>query len=877
MVDRFKNTWLWSHEHQQAVQLINTQQVADTFFYRVWIPGKNSVSLAPSTQFLPIENSEALTKEEIIYRTAAGKVGEILSQDMFVSPVSSNLIPLPHQIHALTRIFQKEKIRYLLADEVGLGKTIEAGMVIKELKLRKKISRVLILAPKGLVKQWIEELRLRFNEDFKLIVPESAERITSDNGNIWNLFDQVVVPLDSVKPLRYRSGWTPQKIEEYNQKRFKDLILAKWDLIVIDEAHKLAGTSSQVARYRLGKGLARASTYLLLLSATPHQGKTDAFLRLMSILDNHIFHEGMEISHELVEKYVIRTEKRNAIDLQGRPLFKKRHTATIAIRWEEDHALQRELYQQITDYVRTGYNQARLENRNYIGFLMVLMQRLVSSSTRAIRTALEKRQSVLSGALLEEKTSPQVDEDWWDLEPEERLSMLLSSAPQTYREEIEKVNNLLALACRCEAVRPDAKAERLNELILTLRAQENNPDLKFLVFTEFVTTQEMLREFLTAHGFSVVCLNGSMSLEERRSAQQHFADTAHVLVSTEAGGEGLNLQFCHIVFNYDIPWNPMRIEQRIGRVDRIGQRHDVNVINFLFAGTVEERVHQILMEKLMVILQDLGFDKISDVLDSSEAERGFEDLYLHAILEPETVEERMNQFIANFIERTREEKTSLALLESDQHLDVQKAQEFSQSLLPFWLEIMVINFLKCHGGKSVRNIYGYNLLWPDGYAQNNVTFSKDTPEYSLLRLVSLSDPRIEQIFSELPHAHPDQPQPHIVIPSLSAEIKGKWSLWRFNILTQDREIVQFLPFFVSNEGKLLLTTAKNIWESLGRGEFTFVGNKIEQSNYLEPIYGEVRRRSEDMITNNNNRQSVTTIDFFPVLFIEVEGSDGRLA
>ena len=174
MVDLFKNTWLWSHEHQQAVQLINTQQVADTFFYRVWIPGKNSVSLAPSTQFLPIENSEALSKEEIIYRTAAGKVGEILSQDMFVSPVSSNLIPLPHQIHALTRIFQKEKIRYLLADEVGLGKTIEAGMVIKELKLRKKISRVLILAPKGLVKQWIEELRLRFNEDFRLIVPESA-------------------------------------------------------------------------------------------------------------------------------------------------------------------------------------------------------------------------------------------------------------------------------------------------------------------------------------------------------------------------------------------------------------------------------------------------------------------------------------------------------------------------------------------------------------------------------------------------------------------------------------------------------------------------------------------------------------------------------
>ena len=165
---------------------------------------------------------------------------------------------------------------------------------------------------------------------------------------------------------------------------------------------------------------------------------------------------------------------------------------------------------------------------------------------------------------------------------------------------------------------PDAKAEALLEWIYRLQQEESDPELKILVFTEFVPTQAMLRDFLTDRGFAVACLNGSMDMDERRRAQEDFAESARILVSTDAGGEGLNLQFCHAAFNYDIPWNPMRIEQRIGRVDRIGQTHAVRAVNLLFEETVEFRVREVLEERLAVILREFGVDKASDVLDSAQ-------------------------------------------------------------------------------------------------------------------------------------------------------------------------------------------------------------------------------------------------------------------
>ena len=195
------------------------------------------------------------------------------------------------------------------------------------------------------------------------------------------MFSQVVVPMDAVKPLDKRRGWTAAQVGEYNRERFEDLISAGWDLVIVDEAHRLGGSTDQVARFKLGQGLAEAAPYLLLLSATPHQGKTDAFHRLVSLIDAQAFPDAGSVTRERVQPYVIRTEKRHAIDAEGKPLFKPRRTQLAPVSWDKRHRDQQLLYEVVTEYVREGYNQAMQEKRSYIGFLMILMQRLVVSST----------------------------------------------------------------------------------------------------------------------------------------------------------------------------------------------------------------------------------------------------------------------------------------------------------------------------------------------------------------------------------------------------------------------------------------------------------------------------------------------------------------
>ncbi len=220
------------------------------------------------------------------------------------------------------------------------------------------------------------------------------------------------------------------------------------------------------------------------------------------------------------------------------------------------------------------------------------------------------------------------DETWADLDGQDQLEFFLKNQLAALKNERTEVELLLEAAQRTEASGPDAKAEALLAWIYRLQQEETDPDLKLLIFTEFVPTQEMLYEFLTERGIKAVRLNGSMGIEARKQVQAEFATEARVLVSTDAGGEGLNLQFCHVVINYDIPWNPMRLEQRIGRVDRIGQPHAVRALNFVLADTVEHRVQEVLEEKLKIIWREFGVDKTSDVLDSVHAEQLFDALYI---------------------------------------------------------------------------------------------------------------------------------------------------------------------------------------------------------------------------------------------------------
>ncbi|MCF6180024.1 MAG: DEAD/DEAH box helicase, partial [Geopsychrobacter sp.] len=387
-----REDWQYSTTHNSACKVIEEQSLWGQAVCRIWLPNQDAVVRVPSSSLRPL-NAELQPENEaerITYVAAAAKVAEVLegsasSADghVLLAPMESNVIPLPHQINALSRAISGDRVRYLLADEVGLGKTIEAGLIMRELKLRGLVKRILVVAPKGIATQWVAEMKTHFSEQFQLVLGEDINTLQrlSPNGDrqstAWSVFDQVIVSLDSVKPMDKRRGWSADRIADYNRNRFEDLITAGWDLVIVDEAHRLGGSTDQVARYKLGRGLAEAAPYVLLLSATPHQGKTDAFHRLMSLLDDKAFPDMDSVSRETVAPYIIRTEKRKAIDADGNALFKPRRTQMAPVKWETRHHLQRVLYEAVTDYVREGYNQALREKKRHIGFLMILMQRLV--------------------------------------------------------------------------------------------------------------------------------------------------------------------------------------------------------------------------------------------------------------------------------------------------------------------------------------------------------------------------------------------------------------------------------------------------------------------------------------------------------------------
>ena len=823
--DKFAvGSWAFSQEHREPVRILESQTVWNHTTYLVWRPTEEAVAWVTADRLTLLDEPKKTTSfDNITYRVAAARVAEGLAEDVLLAPLEAGVIPLPHQLLALSKAMAGDRVRYLLADEVGLGKTIEAGLVIRELKLRGLVKRVLVVAPKGLVAQWVQEMRTHFNEQFQLLSPSdfSAIRHLVADDNIWRQFDQVVCPVDSVKPLERRRGWSRERIERHNQERIGDLIAAGWDLIVVDESHRLGGSTDTVARYKLGKALAEAAPYLLLLSATPHQGKTESFHRLMSLLDQDAFPDIGSIKHEKVAPFVIRTEKRRAINDRGDPLFMPRTTKLIPVVWEEKHSLQEQLYDAVTEYVRQGYNQAMLDNRQYLGFLMILMQRLVTSSTRAIATALGRRQDVLQSTTITQDDVNGDEADLSDEDSQEQLEELLAARIAGLHNERDEVKLLLETAQRCQAQGPDARAETLLELLYHTQQDENDPELKFLIFTEFVPTQQMLSELLEQHGFKTVCLNGSMDLESRQRVQREFSQDARILVSTDAGGEGLNLQFAHVVINYDLPWNPMRIEQRIGRVDRIGQKHRVKAFNLIFANSVELRVHEVLEEKLKTIHAEFGVDKTGDVLDSAESGAAFEKVYADAILDPERIEQTVEQLMKGVRERAESERDGKSLYD-DEALDASLAAKYVNHPMPFWIERMTTAYLRSEGCRVEKKLFAYDLEWPDGERMEDICFFGREAQDRGLNHVSLENAKLRSLVERLPRAVTGEPIARIGLSGLMAQIQGYWSLWQVALRSSGRQVVRILPLFSHDDGRTLLPTAQSIWEKLLEG-----GTKIE--------------------------------------------------
>ena len=848
------DAWQYSVTHDAPCKVMEEQTLWGQTVCRVWLPNQDAVVRVPRSALRPL-NAELQPEIEagrIAYVAAAAKVAEVLEGStsatdghVLLAPMESNVIPLPHQINALSRAISGDRVRYLLADEVGLGKTIEAGLVMRELKLRGLVRRTLVVSPKGIATQWVAEMQTHFNEQFQLVLGDdigTLQRLASGaehRSSAWSLFDQVIVSLDSVKPMDKRRGWTAERVAAYNKSRFEDLITAGWDLVIVDEAHRLGGSTDQVARYKLGRGLAEAAPYMLMLSATPHQGKTDAFHRLMSLLDDDAFPDMDSVSRERVTPYVIRTEKRKAIDADGKPLFRPRRTQMAPVAWESRHHLQQLLYEAVTDYVREGYNQALREKKRHIGFLMILMQRLVVSSTRAIRTTLERRLAALKDGeqqaslrLAELENGAEGSENFdelYDMDGQELLDELLKSHVSALQSEGSHVETLLDAAVRCEQASPDAKAEALIEWVYKLQAEENEPDLKVLIFTEFVPTQQMLKEFLEARGISVVTLNGSMAMDERQQAQDAFRKSHRVLVSTDAGGEGLNLQFAHVIINYDIPWNPMRLEQRIGRVDRIGQPKTVRAINFVFEDSVEFRVREVLEQKLSVIFEEFGIDKTGDVLDSAQAGELFEDVFASAILNPDGIETSVDHTVARMRDEIQQVRESSPIYGISEEPDLQTAERLRSHPLPHWVERMTVGYLNSHGGVATRKRSWWDLKWPDGQEQRKAVFSaREADRLTDATLLNLENSRVRGLALNLPQVAAGPPLPCVTVGGLPANITGFWGLFEIRLQAGMHQKTQslrmpmvrrdYVSVFLSEEGKLFLPTARHIWDALQTAE-----------------------------------------------------------
>jgi superfamily II DNA or RNA helicase len=604
----------------------------------------------------------------------------------------SRVDPLPHQLEAVYDYFLKlARIRFLLADDAGAGKTIMAGLLIRELKLRGLAERIMIVCPANLAFQWQRELKEKFDEKFLVL---RGENIRDQFGmNQWLEQDRVITSLDLAKRTDILPG----------------LRQVHWDLVIIDEAHRMSASDEthKTARYRLGELLRDSSDHLLLLTATPHKGDPNNFSLFLQLLDPDAYADVRSIRQAMDQRrapfYLRRTKEAMVYFPERQPdgtwaaakIFTKRipHTIDFPIDGPEF-----DLYREVTRFVKQQSVKAAGQGDDLraraVGFLMSLYQRRLASSTYAMRCSLENRARRLGDGLKRAQElikqappdipTPEELEEMEEIERERLEEILeaitLSGNADEVREEIEELGRLASMATDVEKSGAEAKLSRLKAL-LHQEAFFDHPEQRLLLFTEFKDTLNYLVNCFKTWGFRVGFIHGGMkpgSRDEpgtRLYAEQQFRDGAiQVLVATEAAGEGINLQCCNILFNYDIPWNPNRLEQRMGRIHRYGQHKDCLIFNFVATNTIEGRILQRLLEKLQEIRDalddDAVFNVIGEVLPASHIERVLRDYYAgrlgDADLEErllEHVDERQFRAICqNALEGLATKKLNLAML-----------------------------------------------------------------------------------------------------------------------------------------------------------------------------------------------------------------------
>ena len=616
----------------------------------------------------------------------------------------SGVRPLPHQLEAVYRhILPQVRLRFLLADDPGAGKTIMAGLLLKELKLRNIIEKILILTPAPLTIQWQDELRSKFSETFEIINSSLVKNQLW--GNPWERFRQCITSLDFAKKDDVMSG----------------ILQVDWDLVIIDESHKCSARTQgddlrRTGRYKLAEALSQQTERILLLTATPHQGNVDQFHNFLRLLDPDQFISD-QINPQILRlqdsPWFLRRIKEELKDFQGRKLFKDRHAKTVPFELSYDEQI---LYERVTEYINRYLGKTQGRKQASVALARTVLQRRLASSLNAIYSSLKKRHDRFALLVAELEKLPreqqekrlrelgrivdqEQDSDDWD---ETELDEIISDSTvveelEQLREELQALQQLVKLAEKTIATGNETKLQALKQCLEGAEFDElhSGESGKLLIFTEHRDTLNYLRKNLEEWKFSVCEIHGGMNVLQRKKSQFDFQYNKQICLATEAAGEGINLQFCRLMINYDIPWNPNRLEQRMGRIHRIGQSFDVYIFNFVSILTVEGKVLEKLLIKLEEIRQAMGdkvFDVIGQILQLNNIQ--FEDLIREATYNQAAAEKVFEtvEKIDPDILKELEKATGIALATS--HVDFSQIQQTQrqdyiseeQRLMPRYVE-----------------------------------------------------------------------------------------------------------------------------------------------------------------------------------------------
>lgn len=573
--------------------------------------------------------------------------------DPYFSLSIARVDPLPHQLEAVYDYFIKlPRIRFLLADDPGAGKTIMAGLLIKELKIRGLVKRTLIVTPANLSFQWQREMKDKFRENFEIV---RSDVLRANYGtNPWQEKSQVITSVSWVS-----------RIEDAKE----SLLRSHWDLVIVDEAHKMSAYSAEkkTLAYQLGEALADMTDHYLLMTATPHKGDPQNFCLFLQLLDRDVYGDVKSLEEAMRRQEApcyLRRVKEALVTFPDpdtgkvKALFTKRRVRTSEFKIDDEEW---DFYDALTRYVEDQSIKASTDDSargRALGFTMALLQRRFASSIYAVRRTLErmreKREKILADpqGYRQEQILKNVPDEFDDLPEEEQQDIIASLEnvvasvdPAALKEEILQLTKLIDQARLLEQREVESKLVRLKEVI-TERGVFQDPKMKLLIFTEHKDTLDFLVGRLREWKLTVTQIHGGMKIGDRDTpgsrifAEREFREECQVLVATEAAGEGINLQFCWLMVNYDIPWNPVRLEQRMGRIHRYGQEKDCLIFNFVSTNTREGRVLHKLFERIGKIEDDLDpkrtgkiFNVLGEIFPANQLERMVRDMYAHNLTE----------------------------------------------------------------------------------------------------------------------------------------------------------------------------------------------------------------------------------------------------